>query len=430
MSEIWRVEGSEYLYQNHINGHLIEAKVSDVGPARQGGGGLKAEVSVLMDGVPLIRAQPTLTSVSGIKEFAREIEDERPEADYGIKWKRWMHMEIAARTIDAYRAGEPVINLGTVKPPSKISYTLEPYLIEGQVNILYGEGGNGKSTMAAWWAALCSTGHVDTSNGLTAKRTRVLYLDYETEESEIARRLEMIHAGMGIESKVDVEYRRCYRPLVAEANAILDFVSKMEIGLLIVDSLGMATAGTLSEEEAAVQYFGALRYLKTTSLTISHVNKAGQLFGSQYIHNAGRSIFELKRSSLAKNMIDVILLHRKVNPAGRESPHAYQIKFGDDTIEIVPKELLDTDLAAHELSVSELVLQIIDTEGPTAKAALPELVAEYKEITLDSVEGRKLLGATKTAISRHVRNQRLVDDGERLALPGAVATEADEWTTL
>ena len=441
----WQKVGSGYQWIDNWAGHDVKAEISRL--VSKGQDSLKAQVCVWLDDVQLVRAHPTLTSMSSMRDFCRLLEDRRKATDYGINWRDWAE-ELAGRTLDAHRQGQPEVAVSDLwdKEIEQDTWLVEPYILESKSNVIYGDPGTAKSMMALQWAALMDTGHVNSQLKVVTRRANVLYLDYETDETEILHRLKWLHAGMEITVPSNVVYRYCTQPLVVETDYILDLIERRWGGddtpiVIMVDSMGLATGGKLVDEEMVISYFAALRVLGSTSLTITHTNKDGHLFGSQYTLAAARNLWEVKRSAVTRGQIDVGLFHRKSNSVGKEVPRAYRLNFTPDpttgttqSVNIVAKDPIDTDFA-REMSVAKVVLHIIETEGPTSKDALPKLVAEFKEAKEDG-----LRAAVKTAISRFCKAHKLVEKDGMIQMPPTPTTPSpqvnekpgekdDLWTT-
>ena len=62
--------------------------------------------------------------------------------------------QMCMMTIQKFRAGEPVVNLGDSTPPAEPVYRLFPWVVDGEPSIIYGEGGIGKSYLAGFMAAM------------------------------------------------------------------------------------------------------------------------------------------------------------------------------------------------------------------------------------------------------------------------------------
>ena len=411
--------GSGYTYTCTISGHTIEARISRV---KESTDRLKAEIGILLDGKPVARSMPVLTSVSGLDAFWRKLNRRLPKEDWSIDWESYTE-ELAARVIDAHREGEPEIAISDVNIPTSVAWCIEPMLLDGQANVLFGPGGSGKSTFGLWLSVLLDTGHVDSTHKLTVRPGKVLYCDWETDQVEVAARVSALQAGMGLsDHKSGILYRRCTQSLANEADYIKTIVAKRNVQMIVVDSLGLATGGGLDEAESVLAYFGALRWIGITSLTITHTNKEGQIFGSVYTLNCGRSIWELKRSgNEGDENIDVGVWHRKANIVAKQKPRAFGITFADDAITITDKDPMESEVVSENLSISELCYQIVSRSGgPVEKAEMTERVAEYRSETADKVRA-----SVATAISRHLKASRIVEIDNKLAIQARLE---DEWT--
>ena len=419
--EVFEKIGSGYLYKVTANGHNIEARVSRV---QETGDRLKAEIGILFNGSPIVRSNPVLTSVSGMDAFWRKLARRLPQSDWGIDWEQLVE-NLGARVTDSHREGEPEIVISDIVIPETVQWQIEPMLLKDQPNIIFGPGGSGKSTFALWLAVLMDSGHVDTSHDLTVLGGKVLYLDWETDSVEIAARVRDLQAGMGLDRKPGILYRRCTQSLAVESDMLKTIVEQRNISMVIVDSLGLATGGGLDEAESVLEYFTALRYIGGTSLTITHTNKENLIFGSVYTVNCGRSIWEVTKSGGegdAKNL-DLGLFHRKVNIVGKQKPRAYSMAFSENSITLSVKDVIDTELSGR-LSVSELVYQIVLKQGPVKTEELPEMVAEHL-----NVQPEKIHNAVKQAVHRFRKNNKMaVDGGEiMIAVQPKLIEGEDKW---
>lgn len=419
--EVFEKIGSGYIYKISSNGHNIEARVSRV---HETGDRLKAQIGVLFDGSPIFRSNPVLTSVSGTKDFWKKLERYVPKSDYGVDWERLVD-NLSARITDSHREGESEIVISDIVIPETVQWQIEPMLLKDQPNIIFGPGGSGKSTFALWLAVLMDSGHVDTSHDLTVLDGNVLYLDWETDRIEIGTTVRDLHAGMGLDRKSGILYRRCNQSLAVESDRIKDIVQQRSISMVIVDSLGLATGGGLEEAESVLQFFNALRWIGVTSLTITHTNKENLIYGSIYTTNCGRSIWELNKSGGEgdSKSIDLGLFHRKVNIVGKQKPRAYSIAFGEKAISLSVKDVMDTEISG-QLSVAELVYQIVKRDGPVKTEELPDMVAEHLNVATD-----KIHNAVKQAVHRFRKNNKMaVDGGEiMIAVQPKLIEGEDKW---
>lgn len=396
--EAW---GSGYKLQWLEEG--VEAYVARI----RGGEDIRAEIAVTLQGQGLTRSSPTLTSEQGKDALIRKLERRRPRVDFGIDWEVCVE-EMAGLIIDSYRRGEVEVNLSEVEESEGSIWRVEGIMPEGQPSLVYGDGGSGKSLLACLLATCIDQGYSDTNLRMSVEPGRVLYLDWETDEQEIAKRVRMIHAGLGLEAKTGIVYRRMTQGLQDDLDRTVDIVQARSIDVVICDSLGLATGGSLEDAESVLGFFGALRVLNCTSLVISHINKAGVPFGSVYANNSARMSYEA-RGTPADDGIDLALFHRKANNVAQQPPRAWHIKFQEDTaIDFGAKDVFQTE-SAGAMSISDLVYRVVTADGPMDRDTLSATIAAYKNMTIEKVKS-----AISVAISRHKRLGNLVEDKEKI----------------
>jgi hypothetical protein len=295
---------------------------------------------------------------------------------------------------------------------------LEPFILQGKTNVLYGSPSSGKSMLGLFWAVLLDTGHVDSTHGVVAKRANVVYLDWEEDQHGIVTRLRWIHEGLGIQEKSHIVYKRMTRSLIEEVDTVRNLIADRfeDDGtptLVICDSQGMATAGQLSDEEQVVPYFTALRMIPATSLTLSHTNKEDRsppnnLFGSQYTLAETRNLWQSVASTVSRQVVDIELHHRKVNSVGREPMRNYRLNFSRDpktnyTVKVTLKSqpMLESSLSPATMKIPALVLEIIRFHGPKSFPEIIEYICDYqeKQFSTDDEE-KRFRGNIKTILSR------------------------------
>lgn len=247
--------------------------------------------------------------------------------------------------LEKYREGEPPIKLGELPVREALRYRVAPLLVEKQANLIYGAGQSGKSLLALYLAVLIESplNH----NGLSTEPGKVLFIDYETDEDEVAHRVRSIQAGLNLGMPTDILYRYGRMPLADDIEQIQRIVVENELDVVMVDSLGMAAGGDQDKSTDIIRYFQALRTLKVTTLTIDHVNKEGKLYGNVYKFNEARCIFEVKASSEpGVDHLDVGLYHRKMNNGRLNTPLGFSFHFEDTRYTIRKQDLtLVPDLA-------------------------------------------------------------------------------------
>lgn len=273
----------------------------------------------------VVRQVIDLLSARSKHDFGQLL-NERIPAPAGAAAIGWATVieEFSMSTLDALYAKPKVLDLSTVTPEFNVPY-LVPYLLpKWHPTILYGAGGTGKSIFAASLAAAVQTG--SDFIGWTCDQTNVLYLDWETEEGDMARRNALASAGLGLTSAAPVRYMRPGGPITDHAvlMAVAEVVAQEHIGLVVVDSVEMATEskGEKSDpNEKPKSYFAAMKMLDVTSVSIDHLSGedmkqrkgvSSKPYGSVFKWNIARNIFELLDVSEGPDTT-LLLKHRKSN---------------------------------------------------------------------------------------------------------------------
>lgn len=318
----------------------------------------------------------------------------------GLDWPDLLE-DFCRRVLSAERDGDPVTDVGALPVELRPSYRIDPLLPDGQVTMLYGEGGTGKSTLAAALAVSVKTG-VALVEGWAPRQANVLYLNWEAPAESINRRVRGVAMGAHIPSVVTIRHMDCRRrgPLAGFAEDVARLVDVEGYGLVVVDSVGMAS-GTSSEgsdaNESAIRLFAAFGYIGSTILAIDHVSKAtaddqakaARPYGSIYKANLARATFELRRTKTPDGDSVLGLYNTKANDADTLAPQALQVHHGEDgTIRYERTEAIPTNLT-RSLTRAQRIAAELRQEHMTA--------AELAE-RLDDDEHR-----IRTELNRHKR---------------------------
>lgn len=339
------------------------------------GSSLTGEVLVktLLPGVPshLHQARLNLTSTVARRTLAKHLEERLPELDWG-----GIIEQACVLVLRAYREGEPVLAVRDVPPRQGPRYRLDPLLLEGHPNMIFGAGGVGKSLLAVYFAVLVSAGHQ--RNGLSPMPGNVLYLDYETSAEELRERVVAIEAGLGEPGFSNILYRFSHQPVANDIEQIQRLVSDKQIEFVIIDSMGPACGADPNSPEAVIAYFTALRSLRITTLTIDHVAKNATTptpYGSVYKTNLSRSVFELRhQQEPGEDSMPMGLYHRKANFGKLIPPVGLAATFTPSTITFSSCSVRDVPALAEGMSVRERIKGLLLQSSPlTAKDIAEEL---------------------------------------------------------
>lgn len=272
------------------------------------------------------QARFNLTSTTARTSVAKVLQQRSaaPEVD-------WLDLleDLCRRVLAADREGDPVAKVGALPMELRENYRLDPLMPLDQVTILFGDGGVGKSTLATAIAVSVQEG-VSVVEHWVARQAPVLYLDWEAGRAALNRRVRGVAMGAHIPRVVQIDYLDCRRrgPLHGFAEDVARMVDREGYGLVVVDSVGMAS-GTGGEggdaNETALRLFGAFGFIGTTILAIDHVNKVdaettskrSRPYGSIFKSNLARATYEMRRSESSQV---VGVYHMKVNDGPLQPP--------------------------------------------------------------------------------------------------------------
>jgi hypothetical protein len=296
-------------------------------------------------------------------------------------------LEDLCRRVEASeRTGDPVEKVGALPIPVGESYRLDPVLPIGQVTILYGEGGTGKSTMAAAIGVSVQEG-VALIEGWAPRQAPVLYLDWEAGTASLNRRVRGVAMGAHIPRVVQIDYLNCRRrgPLYGFAEDVAKMVDREGYGLVVADSVQMAS-GTSSEggdaSETALRLFTAFGFIGTTVLAVDHINRTdadqqtrrSRPYGSVFKSNLARATFELRRTKLPDGSSALGVYNTKANDSDELPPVALRVVHADDgAITYERMESLPSDLTAP-LKMADRIAAVLRSEGHMEYEAIAEVL--------------------------------------------------------
>lgn len=348
--------------------------------------GTTGEILVRWEGIGHIhQIRYNLLSNIGRNGVAKFCLGRMPEQD----WDAFIEL-VSRRTIEAFRAGEPVVRLGDVVVSDSLRYRLMPILVDKEANLIYGEGGLGKSMISAVFATMIqeglAVGHLEPEPG------PVLYLDYEASKEDQARRFAKIYRGLGYQCKVEVLHRFCFMPLSHDVQEIQRAVIEHNIQLVVVDSAGPACGGEPESAAAVIPFFTALRSLRVTSLIVAHkaknTNGVGP-FGSVYWLNMPRNVYEVKRiQEQEAATMHLLLRHVKANDGTLQRPTGVRLDFLPDMVTFHLEDAADVPEFASEVPIRERLRAALQHGKRTVKELADELDVKEDSVRLTLNRGR------------------------------------------
>lgn len=286
------------------------------------------------------------------------------------KYEEWDWEEIIPqlcyRTIQLLRESETVKRITTEGEIEPLRYFLEPLILLGETNVLFGHGKTGKSylSMAIYLSGLFPDASAWQNLGLITNGEMMegLLCDWERGEGVAKRRLQLLEKGLGL-PPLFLNYRRCSQTFADDIENIAEAVDKCKAKLIIVDSLAGACGGDLNASEPATRFYNALRSLgDVTSIILAHTQKGNgnekTIYGSGIFSHRASCVWHIEgHQDEGDNTLDVVLTNQDSNLTGRLEPLSYRFIFGEDKTELKRTEL--DEAFSHKLSLPKQILGLL-----------------------------------------------------------------------
>ena len=273
-----------------------------------------------VDDRKVYRGRLSLLSTSGKRDCVRACKDAYPPLT--AQWAEIVEaftdeaLSKMAERVKPVMIGNGKVNIERPK------YQVEPLLQHHQPNLLWGNSDIGKSWLAVWICAVVENG-LEVC-GLRGDTGHCLYVDYETTEDAMRERVVAVRAGLNgqLPDTWDLRYQAATGSLTDWIDDLARYVSKEQIDLVVIDSLGLALGGVVNESENVVKLYEAVRELDATTLLIDHQGKGDDAnqrgaIGSSYKRHYARSEWEMRRED--GDGFTIGLYHRKANNARKVS---------------------------------------------------------------------------------------------------------------
>ena len=293
-----------------------------------------------------------------------------------------MLQQMCVMVLAKYREGEPVVDLSTEPKTEGLAYRLKPLLVERQANLIYGDGGVGKSVFAMYLAIITSLGYPH--NGLDPEPGNVLVLDYEADKETTRDRHDLLCAGLGA-GNPSVYYRLCTQSVPDDIQYLQAVVAEKNIDFIIIDSAALACGGKPELSDFVVPYYGALRTLGRTSLTIAHETKAKTTrgpYGNAFWWNLARTSYRVKKHQEPdRHSLEMVLLSDKANFDVLLRPMGFRFNFLPEAITVQRIEVADSGLA-EELPLSQRIEAVLRSPKTVAEITHELDLEEKHEATI------------------------------------------------
>lgn len=306
--------------------------------------------------------------------------------------------QLCVLTIQSLRDGEPATIIRSSEQNIPQHYLIDPIVPQGMVTTIFGEPGSTKSYLALVLGIIAMLPWDDNplALGVQDKTCSILYLDWETDEHELRKRLKCIQQGMEL-PEIELYYRRCALPLVDDITKIQQLVYEGGVKFVIVDSLGGACGGDLNEAGPVLAFFRALRSLDVSSLLVGHTSKGDMksksIYGSVFFTAYSRQIWECRKIQEPEEVsIETGLFHRKSNTSRLHKPIGVKWVFEDNRTSLERCSAKDISSLVGELSLREQIQDVLKS-GPMSVTELCEELGEKQDVVRMTLNRNKSLFA-------------------------------------
>lgn len=329
-------EGDDFKYYWTADGIAVELV-----RLRDQPGGVEGEITVSVAGRPVHWARLNLASLSARETLTTKL----TRTHAGHPWRDLLE-QVCRETVQQFRTSTPTVQLHPARRTAE-RFLVDKLVVTQETNLLFADGGSGKSLMAMAVSLATVTGKT-LPGGLSPHQTGpVLYLDYESCKEEHEDTLAGLLAGLDLVGPVPIFYRRMAGALADDLPAIRAEVARLAPVVVVVDSLGPACGAEPEGADAAVRCMNALRSLSPAKLVLAHVSKvmadqrgATRPFGSVFVMNLPRNVWEIRRAQEeGEHMLTVGLYHRKANRGGLLPPFGLQFEFSKEAIRITTTDV-------------------------------------------------------------------------------------------
>ncbi len=309
---------------------------------------------------------------------------------------------ISKTAMEYTRRGEPGVMIepsegGAVHP----GYYIEPVIMKGVNNTIYGDKGSNKTTIGLTMLGIIALGSMESECGLIAPDpAKVAMLDWEVNDKLTNYTLSRLISGQSI-PWYPLPYLRCKQPLIDDIDRIANFLHDNHADVVMIDSLEQAAGSDRfdsSGKGAALKFFEALRQLNITALIIGQnaKNEEGKksIFGSTYFTYYSRNIFELrgKQDDLDENQMHVALFQQESNYSKKYRPMGFNLTYTDSTIKIV-SESVSLSAFMERASKTKELLEFLSDGSKSLSAITEELELPNNRVRtlLSQLKKRKLV---------------------------------------
>ena len=252
---------------------------------------------------------------------------------------------------------------------SDTNFIVDNFILENLLTLVFARGGSGKS-----FVALLAGLAVQNADSLPEdfpfkanKRTNVLYLDWESDKLEMDRRFTKMVNGMQLDGIYSPLYVSVVRPLEDVIDDISIICATNDIGMVIVDSVGLASGGSIEDTSTSINFFRAVRQLTDDGISVfavTHMSKHAlesrdfqTPIGSIYYENMPRLIWQVN-SDILESETHMQFIVRKSN-VGKLPSFGLTLSFFDNSVSIIKENHPELEVTGGERDVTDFVIELL-----------------------------------------------------------------------
>jgi AAA domain/NrS-1 polymerase HBD domain len=315
------------------------------------------------------------------------------------------------------------VKFSDMEMPGPRRYLLKDLVLAAYVTLLYGDGGVAKSLLALA-LAVAIAGDSKEWLGREVESCPVLYMDFELDSEEQARRVYQLCRGQGLDTPPDdLLYMSALGHPASEAfTAALEACKEHGVGLMVVDSLGPALQGDAEAARDVIGFFQKsiepFRAEGIAILIIDHQSKGA--FGSVFKTNLARSVIQAQATERGEGTLTVRLRQKKHNFGPLAQPFGVKLSFSEEAVSLEAVELDASELAEEAtLNATERVKLALEN-GP----AYPWEIAEHTGLAVKTVKN-VLTGLRKQEVVEPTGEVENRTEQVRLSVPASLSLYRD-----
>jgi hypothetical protein len=317
--------------------------------------------------------------------------------------------------------------------PGPRRYLLKDLILAAYVTLLYGDGGVAKSLLALALAVAVAGGSGKWL-GREVESCHVLYVDFELDAEEQARRVHQLCRGQGVDTPPEnLLYMSALGHPAREAfTAALEACKEHAVGLMVVDSLGPALQGDAEAARDVIGFFQKsiepFRVEGIAVLIIDHQSRLQQgqsyqskaAFGSVFKTNLARSVIQAQATERGEGTLTVRLRQKKHNFGPLAEPFGVKLSFTEEAVSLEAVELDASELAEEAtLNATDRVKLALEN-GP----AYPWEIAEHTGLVVKTVKN-VLTGLRKQGVVEPTGEVENRTERVRLSVPASLSLYRD-----